>query len=126
MGTDIYLFGSGSSSYQKYAYKYNTLTNSYTKMTNIPYGFYQGSAVAMGTDIYLFGGNISVLIKAKVYNVQLKNGYIYLFSVRDKHETKISNNLNIPVFYARICSDNALKAYPAYYGDGTQWNRLPD
>ena len=59
IGTDIYLFGSYSSSYQNYAYKYDTLTNTYTKLRNIPYVFYQGSAVAMGTDIYLLGTAMS-------------------------------------------------------------------
>ena len=31
----------------------------YTKMTDIPYRFYEGSAVAIGTDIYLLGGDTS-------------------------------------------------------------------
>ncbi|MDE5830492.1 MAG: hypothetical protein K2H53_02140, partial [Clostridia bacterium] len=37
-------------------YKYDTLTDTYTQLTNIPYFFFDGSAVAIGTDIYLFGG----------------------------------------------------------------------
>ena len=32
-------------------------TGEYTKLKNIPYGFANGSAVAIGTDIYLLGGN---------------------------------------------------------------------
>ena len=60
IGTDIYLFGSydnnsGSLDNVTKNYKYNTLTDTYTQLTNIPYAFYGGSAVAIGTDIYLFG-----------------------------------------------------------------------
>ena len=31
--------------------------DTYTKMTDIPYNFYDGSAVAIGNDIYILGGN---------------------------------------------------------------------
>ena len=58
IGTDIYLFGtkySTTASNHQIAYKYDTLTDTYTRLTNIPYEFYQGSAVAIGTDIYLLG-----------------------------------------------------------------------
>ena len=55
IGTDIYLFGSTFSSDYRKAYKYNTLTDTYTQLTNIPYDFYRGAVVAIGTDIYLFG-----------------------------------------------------------------------
>ena len=57
INTDIYLFGSkyDSNYYGKYAYKYDTSTDIYKKLTNIPYVFYQGSAVAIGTNIYLLG-----------------------------------------------------------------------
>lgn len=58
IGTDIYLFGtkySTTASNHQIAYKYDTLTDTYTRLTNIPYEFYQGFAVAIGTDIYLLG-----------------------------------------------------------------------
>ena len=54
--TDIYFFGSRQSGYYTTAYKYDTLTNTYTQLTDIPYEFNGGSAVAVGTTIYLFGG----------------------------------------------------------------------
>ena len=126
IGTDIYLFGSYETNYQKYAYKYDTLTNSYARITNIPVMFTFGTAAAIGTEIFLIGGNQQRHGNFKIINVQFKNKYIYLFSVEDKYETKICNNVNIPVCYARICKDNTLQAYPAYYGDGIQWNRLPN
>ena len=58
---NIYLFGSGyyengSYVYGQYAYKYDIAKNSYTKISNIPYDFCEGSAVAIGNDIYLLGG----------------------------------------------------------------------
>ena len=55
--TDIYLFGGNTNSSYRKAYKYNTLTNTYTRLTDIPYPFSSGSAAAVGNYIYLFGGN---------------------------------------------------------------------
>ena len=53
---DIYIFGGyGSENYKK-AYKYNTLNNTYTQLTDIPYSFQTGCVATVGTDIYLFGG----------------------------------------------------------------------
>lgn len=60
--TDIYLFGScfyvagGQYPNSQYTYKYNTLTDTYTKMANIPNRFWDGVTVKVGTNIYLFGG----------------------------------------------------------------------
>lgn len=56
IGNDIYIFGGyGSANYKK-AYKYDTLTNVYTQLADIPYTFQTGRVTAIGTDIYLFGG----------------------------------------------------------------------
>ena len=76
VGTDIYLFGSADN--PRYNYKYDTLTNTYTPMSNIPYDFYNGSAVAVGTDIYLFGSEPNKKLAAKYDTLtdtytQLKN-----------------------------------------------------
>lgn len=38
------------------AYKYDTLTNTYTQLTNIPMDFIAGTVSAIGTDIYLING----------------------------------------------------------------------
>jgi len=60
IGTNVYLFGSqyydGSYPYEKYAYKYDTLTDTYTQLTNSPRAFYGGAVASVNTDIYLFGG----------------------------------------------------------------------
>ena len=65
IGTDIYLFGSASNGTM--AYKYDTLTNTYTQLTNVPYSFFQGGATNVGTDIYLFGGDSSSSSAATAY-----------------------------------------------------------
>ena len=43
----------------KYAYKYNILTDTYTKLSDIPYSFGNCSATPIGTDIYLLGSGDS-------------------------------------------------------------------
>ena len=79
IGTDIYLLGSKDSSNNTRAYKYNTLTDTYTQLTNIPYNFHSGSAVAIGTDIYLLGGYNSRTTAYK-YNT-LTNTYTQLTNI---------------------------------------------
>ena len=57
INTDVYLFGgsdSSSSTRNAYtAYKYDTLTDTYTQLTDIPISFNWGAAATVGTDIYL-------------------------------------------------------------------------
>lgn len=65
IGTNIYLFGSSSGGTM--AYKYDTLTNTYTQLTNVPYSFFKGGAANVGTDIYLFGGDSSSSSAATAY-----------------------------------------------------------
>ena len=57
IGTDVYLLGGNSSALS--TYKYDTLADTYTKLSNIPYQFSYGSAVSVGTNIYLFGSSAS-------------------------------------------------------------------
>lgn len=79
VGTDIYMFGSSTNSEQKYAYKYDTLTNTYTRLSDIPIKFNMSSVAAVGTDIYLFGGNNSP------YN------YTYKYDTLTDAYTKVAN-----------------------------------
>ena len=56
IGTDIYLFGHSSTG-NRYTYKYDTLTDTYTRLTDMPIGWYAGTATAVGTDIYIMGSD---------------------------------------------------------------------
>lgn len=52
--TNIYIFTNSSN-----AYKYDTVTGTYTTLSNVPGGnFSSGSTTVVGTDIYLIGNNI--------------------------------------------------------------------
>ena len=53
-GTDIYMLGCYGSYGYTDSYKYNTLTNTYTKLANVPYRCYNGSVAIVDTNIYIF------------------------------------------------------------------------
>lgn len=57
IGTTVYLFGATYVGYNTNAYKYDTLTDTYTKLTNIPSGYRSGGIALIGSDIYLLGGS---------------------------------------------------------------------
>lgn len=63
--TNIYLFGGSANTTT--AYKYDTVLQTYTKLTDIPYEFYNTNITSVGTDIYLFGGQGNQTIAYK-YN----------------------------------------------------------
>lgn len=80
VGTNIYLFGFGTNEPKcYYAYKYNTLTKTFTQISNIPTAFYQGSATSIGTDIYLCSGN------------GVASKYIYKYDTLTDTYTKLAN-----------------------------------
>lgn len=58
IGSDIYFFGgySNTTSY-KTAYKFDTQTNEFTQLTDMPYEGYNMSITSVGDNIYLFGLN---------------------------------------------------------------------
>lgn len=101
------------------------ITEEYIQLTNIPYQFYYGSAVAIGNDVYLFGGFGSA---TKAYKYQpgtpLSNGYIYILTPDDAYKVKLSKLLQMYFYNAYIYDNNALLDYPCYYGDGTNWNLI--
>jgi hypothetical protein len=57
VGTDIYMFGGQDDNGMPVntAYKYDTLTDTYTQLSNIPHGFSNGSTALIGNYIYLIG-----------------------------------------------------------------------
>ena len=132
VGTDIYLLGGGtgpnvenlSGEQYKYNYKYDTLTDTYTKLSNIPHRFYKGAAVVIDTNIYLFGGsdyetdayiylNINTTNKTIVIEI---SGYLFKVLLNKKVEIYFSG--------AKIYDNGTLQDYQTYYGDGEQWNLL--
>lgn len=112
-GSDYY--SNNGYPYSKYAYKYDTKTNSYTQLTDIPYYFYDSSAVAIGTDIYLFGSGYyqsGLYPYAKyaykyVSDISKENNHIY-YSFNNKFTILISKKLKIPSGKAKLCLNNEL------------------
>lgn len=61
VGTDMYIFGGqirvdGTTSITNRAFKYDTLTKTYTEIASMPYTVYGCRAASIGTNIYIFGG----------------------------------------------------------------------
>ena len=56
-----------------YTYKYNTLTGTYTQLTDIPYSFKTGGTVYIHPYIYLFGSTYSEDIYNKAYKYDIEN-----------------------------------------------------
>lgn len=66
IGTDIYVFGGENTGNDVKAYKYDTLTNTYTRLTDCPITMLNGKSTAVGTDIYLMTNNSNSFYK---YNI---------------------------------------------------------
>lgn len=94
IGSDIYFFGgySNSTSY-KTAYKFDTQTNEFTQLTDMPYKGYGMSITSVGDNIYLFGLNTDKL-SICIYNIadnsytELESspyylGYTYAVNIND-------------------------------------------
>lgn len=62
VGTDIYFFGSRGSedSYKKKAYKYDTLTDTYTELPDLPINTSYEQVISVGSIIYIFNNGNSV------------------------------------------------------------------
>lgn len=78
IGADIYFFGGGSGTTNR-AYKYNTLTDTYTQLANTPLQIYYSGIAVIDTDIYLFGGSYNRTTAYK-YDI-LTNAYIQLANI---------------------------------------------
>ena len=114
------------------AYKYDTLTDAYTQITNIPYNFRDGSAVSIGTDIYLLGGEDNPT-KVQVFTFPTKNytnnsiviekGNAY---ETDLISTNVTNGLPYKFnnFYYYTTAGGLDTEIEKYYGDGTQWVQI--
>ena len=130
IGTDIYLFGSTFSSDYRKAYKYNTLTDTYTQLTNIPYDFYGGVAVSINSieEIYLLGSSLNVnkIGIFELKSIEYEDNQIVITQGTPTYLTKIlPNNSNLTYYFndAWIYTDQdgLIQNIPTYYGDGTSW-----
>ena len=125
INNDIFLLGSSYGGvdeyvYGMYNYKYDTLTNTYKRLEDIPYIFIEGSTVAIGNDIYLLGGSSSMNNVYK-YKTYLENKNIFIKNENDKLKTNLSNILKIYFSEIIIYDNYEPKDYPIYYGNGTEW-----
>ena len=67
----IYFGGSDNTSYKVYAYKYDILNDNYTRLSDIPFEFHRGSAVAVEDNVYLIGSAENDLTKT-IYKYDTK------------------------------------------------------
>lgn len=132
---NIYLFGNASSNsatakLRKYAYKYSTKSNTYTRLTDLPYDFSTGLIEKVGDDIYLFGGGTSATTAYKCVFDILPEIQKYKFnkvklvsSLIDEKNTLINKNVYIQMtqIKAKIYDDNELKDYPCYW---RRWRKV--
>lgn len=95
IGSDIYFFGgySNPTSY-KTAYKFDTQTNEFTQLTDMPYEGYEMSITSVGDNIYLFGLNTDKQSMC-IYNIA-DNSYTGLESssyyLGDTYAVNINDN----------------------------------
>ena len=120
----------------KIAYKYNTLTDSYTQLTDIPYNFYRGSGVNINDEIYLLGGEANKT-KVQVYAVATKTYEensviitqgIYYNSTNLTELFTLDNAIQpiqVGIADAWFYGSNGLETdIPTYIGDGTSWTKI--
>lgn len=115
----IYLVGGNyNNSYNKTAYKYNPTSNTYTKIKDIPYGFYDGSAVTLNNMIYLFANRVNI------YSVIQTTNKSILIKVQNAYKTKLTKTLETYFSNAQIYDNDQLLEYPVYYGNGQEWVKI--
>ena len=126
----IYLFGSGKSSYKQYCYKYDTKTNNFTKLPDIPISKNnEGYICLFNETIYLFIGSLTKQIV--VFNLNIKEYEDNSILINQGFGNFCTQLINSDVYgtlkyyfhdvwhYTR---ENGLdKTIPTYYGNGTEW-----
>lgn len=141
IGTDIYLFGSYESTYQKTAYKYNTLTDTYTQLADIPYSFLGSVAVTVADKIFLLGGR-SYPTKIQCYETATKTyenntavivqgiyySSSYLVKLLNVEGSLVSENQYLKYAFKKALfydeTDGLQDTLPVYYGNGTKWTQI--
>lgn len=90
IGTDIFIFGGYTSSQRQKAYKFDTTSNEYIELADMPYGGYSLGITSVGNDIYLFGLNDTLIYK---YNI-VDNTYTSVGEVSDMINSSYAVNIN--------------------------------
>lgn len=109
--------------YSKTAYKYDTLTDTYTKLADIPNYFYMGVAEAIGNYVYIIGGAYTSSIYK--YNI-LTNTYIQNTERAPISYLSCSSlNDNGMIYIFGGGQNGSLKAYEYNVGTGI-FTKLPD
>ena len=137
-GNNVYLLGCGdtSSNSQYGLYKFNFITNTFTKLQNSPVSLNYATAVLVNTDIYILGG----------YNNK-RNVYVFHISPKEYEDNSViiaqgrtySVGYNVELLTTELAEEDYQPLYsfadawyytendglitniPTYYGDGTQW-----
>lgn len=128
--TDIYLFGEGAGTATAYnVYKYDTLANTFTQLSNKPNGLYRVYRLSkMGTDIYLFGeGNGGLYNSAYKYDI-LSDTYIQLPNTPVRNVDGVSVAIGTDIFLlggSNVADRNASYKYDTISKTYTQLGNIP-
>ena len=82
IGNDIFIFVDNDS-HLGYVYKYNTLTDTYTRLRDVPYVYDSGSIVAIDNNIYIYGSAAG--------GVENYSKYAYKYNTLTDTYTKITD-----------------------------------
>lgn len=114
----------------KAVYRYDVLTDTYTQLADIPYHFYNGSAVVIGDmeEIYAFGGTVNptdVQI-LELNSADYEDNQVVISQGVGKYVTDlIVNENNIKYWFNNAWiytkQNGLIKGLPTYYGNGTSW-----
>ena len=82
IGNDIFIFVDNDS-HLGYVYKYNTLTDTYTRLRDVPYVYDSGSIAAVDNNIYIYGSAAG--------GVENYSKYAYKYDISTDTYTKIAD-----------------------------------
>lgn len=80
VGTDIFIFFNQTIAGVNATYKYDTINNTYTRLSDVPFNSHRSTASVIGTDIYIFGSSVSPNNQAYKYDT-LTDTYTKLANV---------------------------------------------
>ena len=117
LGTDLYLFN------DVYNYKYDTLTDTYTRMAVTPYNVGGGgSVVTVGTDIFMVGGGSSSYMKYNYKYDTLTNTYTRMTDLPYMFRYGDAVSVGTDIY---ILGDDYYD-YSSYYRYNYKYNTLTD